>query len=69
VGLDDTLRQEISTKARVLKTRLVQEYNEVTDRDMDEVGDDADAIVDKVQQKTGQSRDQVEQRVRELVKS
>ena len=69
MGLDDTLRQEISTKARDLKTRLVQEYNEVTDRDMDEVGDDADAIVDKVQQKTGQSRDKVEERVRELVKS
>jgi uncharacterized protein YjbJ (UPF0337 family) len=67
VGLDDTLRQEISTNARDLKTRLVQEYDELTDRDMDEVGDDADAIVDKVQQKTGQSRDKVEERVRELV--
>ena len=69
MGLDDTLRLEISTKVRDLKRRLVMEYNEVTDRDMDEVGDDADAIVDKVQQKTGQSRDKVEQRVRELVKS
>ena len=68
MGLDDTLRREITTRARDLKTRLVHEYNELTDRDMDEVDDDADAIVDKVQQKTGQPRAQVEQRVRELVR-
>ena len=33
----------------------------------EEAGDDPDKIVDKIQQKTGQPRDQVEERVRQVV--
>jgi len=36
---------------------------------MDATGDDPDEIVDRVQQKTGQPRDQVEQRVQKAIQS
>jgi hypothetical protein len=67
MGLDDTLRQQIRERAPELKKRLVQEFRELTDRDMDEASNDPDEIVDRVQKKTGQPRDQVEQRVRQVV--
>jgi phage regulator Rha-like protein len=63
MGLDDLLKQQIRERAPELKKRLVQEFDELTHQDMDETGDDPDAIVDKIQQKTGQPREQVEQRV------
>jgi hypothetical protein len=44
----------------------VQEFDELTHQDMDETSDDPDEIVDWVQQKTGQPREQVEQRVGEI---
>ena len=46
--------------------KLVQEFDELTDRDMDEAGDDPDKIVSTIQQRTGQSREAVEQRMREV---
>lgn len=67
MGLDDTLKNEITTRARDLKARLVQEYDELTDRDLEDA-DDADAIVDRVQRKTGQTREQVESRMSDLVR-
>jgi uncharacterized protein YjbJ (UPF0337 family) len=67
MGLDDTLKQQIRDRAPELKKRLVQEFRELTDRDMDESSDDPDEIVDRVQKKTGQPREQVEQRVRQVV--
>ena len=65
MGLDDMTKQ-LFDRAGDLKNRLVQEFDEVTDRDMEEAGDDPDQIVDKISEKTGQSREQVEQRVRDV---
>jgi uncharacterized protein YjbJ (UPF0337 family) len=67
MGLDDTLKQQIRDRAPELKKRLVQEFRELTDRDMDEASNDPDEIVDRVQKKTGQPREKVEQRVRQVV--
>jgi uncharacterized protein YjbJ (UPF0337 family) len=39
----------------------------VTGRDLDEAGDDPDQIVNTIQQKTGQPREQVEQRVQQVM--
>jgi uncharacterized protein YjbJ (UPF0337 family) len=69
MGLDDMLKQQIRERAPELKQRLVQEFGELTHRDMDETSDDPDEIVDRIQKKTGQPRDQVEQRVREVMHS
>ena len=54
MGIDDMLKQQIRDRAPELKQKLVNEFSEVTQKDMDETGDDPDEIVDRVQQKTGQ---------------
>ena len=50
-----------------LKKKLVEEFDEVTHQDMNDASDDPDEIVDRVQKKTGQPREQVEQRVRDVM--
>jgi ElaB/YqjD/DUF883 family membrane-anchored ribosome-binding protein len=67
MGIDDMLKQQIRDRAPDLKQKLVQEFDEVTQKDMDEASDDPDDIVDRVQKKTGQPREQVEQRVTQVM--
>ena len=67
MGLDDMLKQQIRERAPDLKKRLVDEFNELTHKDMDETSDDPDEIVDRVHKKTGQPRDQVEERVKQVM--
>jgi uncharacterized protein YjbJ (UPF0337 family) len=67
MGLDDMLKQQIRDRAPELKDKLVDEFSEVTHKDMDEASDDPDDIVDRVQKKTGQPREQVEQRVQKVM--
>jgi predicted house-cleaning noncanonical NTP pyrophosphatase (MazG superfamily) len=67
MGLDDMLKQQIRDRAPELKEKLVNEFSEVTQQDMDEASDDPDEIVDRVQKKTGQPREQVEQRVQKVM--
>jgi uncharacterized protein YjbJ (UPF0337 family) len=67
MGLDDMLKQQIRDRAPELKQKLVNEFSEVTQNDMDEASDDPDDIVDRVQKKTGQPREQVEQRVQKVM--
>jgi|GEM_PF-2856406 len=69
MGLDDMLKNQIRTRAPELKQKLVDEFGELTHKDLEDVGDDPDKIVDRVQKKTGQPREQVEQRVREHAQS
>ena len=68
MGLDDMLKEQIREYAPEVKQRLVQEFNELTSKDMDETGDDPDEILDTIQKKTGQPRTQVEQRVTHVAK-
>jgi hypothetical protein len=67
MGIDDMLKQQIRDRAPELKQKLVAEFSEVTQKDMDEASDDPDDIVDRVQNKTGQPREQVEQRVNQVM--
>jgi hypothetical protein len=67
MGLDDMLKQQIRDRAPELKEKFVNEFSEVTHKDMDEASDDPDDIVDRVQKKTGQPREQVEQRVQKVM--
>jgi uncharacterized protein YjbJ (UPF0337 family) len=67
MGLDDVLKQQLRARAPEVKRRLVEEFDELTDSDMDQASDDPDEIVDRVQQKTGQPREQVEQRVQQVM--
>lgn len=67
MGFDDLVKQQIRERAPELKKRLVDEFNELTHSDMDETGDDPDEIVDRIQKKTGQPREQVEERVNKVM--
>jgi ElaB/YqjD/DUF883 family membrane-anchored ribosome-binding protein len=67
MGIDDMLKEQIRDRAPELKQKLVAEFSEVTQKDMDEASDDPDDIVDRVQKKTGQPREQVEQRVSQVM--
>ena len=67
MGLDDMLKQQARDRAPELKEQLVNEFSEVTQQDLAEASDDPDEIVDRVQQKTGQPREQVEQRVQKVM--
>jgi phage regulator Rha-like protein len=51
MGLDDVLKQQIRDRAPELKRRFVDEFNELTHKDMDEASDDPDEIVDRIQKK------------------
>ena len=67
MGLDDMLKQQIRQRAPELKQKLVEEFSEVSHKDMQETSDDPDEIVDRIQKKTGQPREQVEQRVHQVM--
>lgn len=67
MGLDDMLKKQLRERVQDLKPRLVQEFKELTHQDVDEAGDDPDEIVNKIQQKTGQPREQVEERVKQVI--
>jgi predicted house-cleaning noncanonical NTP pyrophosphatase (MazG superfamily) len=64
MGLDDTLKEQIRQRAPELKRKLVEEFDELTEDDVKDT-DDPDEIVSRVQKKTGQPREQVEQRVQQ----
>jgi ElaB/YqjD/DUF883 family membrane-anchored ribosome-binding protein len=57
------LKQQVRQHAPDLKQKLVDEFSELTHKDVEVAGDDPDEIVDRIQKKTGQPREQVEQRV------
>ena len=57
------LMQQVRQHAPDLKQKLVDEFSELTHKDVEVAGDDPDEIVDRIQKKTGQPREQVEQRV------
>jgi hypothetical protein len=69
MGLDDMLKAQIRNRAPELKQKLVDEFDQLTHQDMQDVGDDPDQIVDRIHEKTGQPRDQVEQSVRQHAQS
>src|SRR5688500_8234996 len=49
MGLDDMLKGQLRERLGDLKPRLVQEFSELTDDDVNEAGNDPDRIVDKIQ--------------------
>jgi uncharacterized protein YjbJ (UPF0337 family) len=67
MGLDDMLKEQVRARAPELKQKLVEEFGELSHNDMQDAGDDPDEIVDRVQKKTGQPREQVEERVKQVM--
>ena len=67
--LDPQTRQELQTKFQQIKPQLKGQWNSLTDQDLDAYRNDPDTLIDTISRKTGQGREQVEQTVRQFVKS
>jgi hypothetical protein len=67
MGLDEMLKQQIREHTPEVKKILVEDFHELSHDDLEKAGDDPDKIVDHIQKKTGQPREQVEQRVQKAV--
>jgi len=67
MSLDQVTRQQLQQKLTQLKPQLKQEYPELSDTDFTQAGSDPDQFISRIEQKSGQPREQVEQRVTQLV--
>jgi uncharacterized protein YjbJ (UPF0337 family) len=67
--LDPQTRQELQTKFQQIKPQLKGQWSNLTDQDLDTYRSDPDTLIDTISRKTGQGREQVEQTVRQFVKS
>ena len=67
--LDPQTRQQLQTKFQQIKPQLKGQFSGVTDQDLDAAKNDPDTLIDTISRKTGQGREQVEQKVRQLVTS
>lgn len=67
--LDPQTRQELQTKFQQIKPQLKGQFSGLSDQDLDAGRSDPDTLIDTISRKTGQGREQVEQVVRQLVKT
>ena len=67
VLLDPQTRQQLQTKFQQIKPQLKGQFSGLTDQDLDAAKNDPDTLIDTISRKTGQGREQVEQKVRQLV--
>ena len=67
--LDPQTRQQLQTKFQQIKPQLKGQFSGVTDQDLEAGKSDPDTLIDTISRKTGQGREQVEQKVRQLVTS
>jgi uncharacterized protein YjbJ (UPF0337 family) len=67
--LDPQKRQTLQTKFQQIKPQLKGQFSGVTDQDLEAAKNDPDTLIDTISRKTGQGREQVEQKVRQLVTS
>lgn len=67
--LDPQTRQQLQTKFQQIKPQLKGQFSSLTDQDWDAGRNDPDVLIETISRKTGQGREQVEQTVRQLVKT
>jgi len=67
MSLDQVTRQELQKKLTQLKPQLKREFPELSDTDFTQAENDPDQFIRHIEQKSGQPREQVEQRVTQLV--
>ncbi|HEV8699585.1 MAG TPA: hypothetical protein VGQ89_17975 [Candidatus Limnocylindrales bacterium] len=67
--LDPQTRQQLQTKFQQIKPQLKGQFSGLSDQDLDAGRSDPDTLIDTISRKTGQGREQVEQVVRQLVKT
>ena len=67
MSLDQVTRQQLQQKLTQLKPQLKREFPELSDTDFTQASSDPDQFIRRIEQKSGQPREQVEQRVTALV--
>jgi hypothetical protein len=66
VGIDDMVKTEISEITPEIKNRLVSAFDALTHEDLKDAGSDPNELVDRISEKTGQSRDEVDAQVKQI---
>jgi hypothetical protein len=69
MSLDQITRQQLQQKITQLKPQLKREFPELEDTDFRHAESDPDQFIQRIEQKSGQPREQVEQRVMQVVGS
>jgi uncharacterized protein YjbJ (UPF0337 family) len=67
MSLDQVTKQQLQQKLTQIKPQLKREFPELTDSDINQAETDPDQFIRRVEQKSGQPREHVEQRVMQLV--
>jgi hypothetical protein len=67
MSLDQVTRQQLQQKLTQHKPQLKREFPELTDSDFTQAESDPDKFIRSIEQKSGQPREQVEQRVMQVV--
>jgi hypothetical protein len=67
MSLDQVTKQQLQQKLRDLKPQLKRDYPDLSETDFNQAESDPDRFVSTIEQKSGQPRDRVEQRLAELV--
>ena len=67
MSLDQVTRQQLQQKLAQHKPQLKREFPELSDTDFSQAESDPDQFIRRIEQKSGQPREQVEQRVIQLV--
>ena len=67
--LDEQTKKQLREKFEEIKPQLKNRFSGVTDQDLQAGQNNPDTLIDTISQKTGQSRDQVEQQLKTLVSS
>jgi hypothetical protein len=66
MGIDDMVKKEISEITPDIKNRLVNAFDALTHEDLKDASTDPNEVVDRIQQKTGQPREEVEKQVKQV---
>jgi hypothetical protein len=67
MSLDQVTKQQLQQKLTQIKPQLKREFPELTESDINQAETDPDQFIRRVEQKSGQPREHVEQRVMQLV--
>lgn len=69
MGLDQVTKQRLQQKLRDIKPQLMRDYPDLSETDFSQAESDPDQLVSKIEQRSGQPRERVEQRIADLVGS
>jgi hypothetical protein len=67
MSLDQVTKQQLQQKISQLKPQLKREFPELSDSDMKQAESDPDQFIRRIEEKSGQPREHVEQRLTQLV--